>query len=398
MPEEERDTERPGAEAELPGPPDGEPARYVMVGGFLGAGKTTAIARLGHFLDARGLQVGLITNDQSTDLVDTAMLRSEGFEVEEIAGGCFCCRFDSLHEAATRLDERTRPDVFLAEPVGSCTDLVATVGYPLRRIYGDRFEVAPLSVMVDPLRAARIFGLQEGRAFSSKVEYVYRKQLEEADVIVVNKVDLVSDGLRRRLESTLGEEYPGARVLGCSARDGHGLEEWFELVSTAEAVVQPTMEVDYTAYAEGEACLGWLNCTVELAASDPLDGAELLLHVGRRIDALLDGAGGEIAHLKMTLDPDLPSGEIAVVSLVRSGEEPELRASPIEAVRRGRVILNLRAEAPPDRLRRVTEEALEDTARHLGVRLELEHLEHFRPAAPVPVHRDEVAAVGADGG
>ena len=51
-------------------------ARYVMLGGFLGAGKTTAVARLAERLSAQGLRVGLITNDQGAELVDTAMLRS----------------------------------------------------------------------------------------------------------------------------------------------------------------------------------------------------------------------------------------------------------------------------------------------------------------------------------
>src|SRR5918993_470187 len=131
-------------------------ARYIMIGGFLGAGKTTAVAALAHKLSAEGLRVGLITNDQGRNLVDTAMLRSQGFATEEIPGGCFCCRFDSLVDAAERLTASSRPDVFIAEPVGSCTDLVATVTYPLRRIYGDEFTVAPLSVLVDAVRATRV--------------------------------------------------------------------------------------------------------------------------------------------------------------------------------------------------------------------------------------------------
>ncbi len=138
---------------------DDKQARYIMIGGFLGAGKTTAVARLAQWLTDRGLRVGLISNDQSTGLVDTALLRSQGFDVAEIAGGCFCCRFDSLVQAADKLTVATAPDVFVAEPVGSCTDLVATVSYPLRRIYGHRFSIAPLSVLVDPVRAARILGL-----------------------------------------------------------------------------------------------------------------------------------------------------------------------------------------------------------------------------------------------
>src|SRR5947199_8083061 len=166
-------------------------ARYIMIGGFLGAGKTTAVARLAEKLRADGLRVGLITNDQGSQLVDTAMLASHGFRVEEIAGGCFCCRFNSLVEAAKKLSAETRPDVFIAEPVGSCTDLVATVSYPLRRIYGEAFTIAPLSVLVDPIRAERFLGLASGGKFSDKVTYIYRKQLEEADIIVITKTDLV---------------------------------------------------------------------------------------------------------------------------------------------------------------------------------------------------------------
>src|SRR3954454_4724314 len=132
--------------------------QYIMIGGFLGAGKTTSVGRLAEYLTGRGLKVGLITNDQGSQLVDTAMLSSRGFAVEEIPGGCFCCRFNSLVEAARKLSRETRPDLFIAEPVGSCTDLVATVTYPLRRIYGNEFTIAPLSVLVDPSRASRMLG------------------------------------------------------------------------------------------------------------------------------------------------------------------------------------------------------------------------------------------------
>src|SRR3954466_5259957 len=183
-------------------------ARYVMIGGVLGAGKTTAVGRLAESLRADGLRVGLITNDQGSQLVDTAMLASRGFPVEEISGGCFCCRFNSLIDAAKKLSKDTQPDVFIAEPVGSCTDLVATVTYPLRRIYGDRFTIAPVSVLVDPVRAARVLGLQEGGSFSEKVVYIYKKQLEEADLIVINKVDLLAEAQLAELSAALARDYP----------------------------------------------------------------------------------------------------------------------------------------------------------------------------------------------
>src|SRR5262245_1089986 len=119
-------------------------ADYIMVGGFLGAGKTTALLRFAEHLTSQGRRVGLITNDQSSGLVDTAMVDSHGYPVQEITGGCFCCRFNTLTAAAERLTEAAKPDVFLAEPVGSCTDLRASVQYPLRRLYGVDYRLAPL--------------------------------------------------------------------------------------------------------------------------------------------------------------------------------------------------------------------------------------------------------------
>src|SRR5437870_11711538 len=112
--------------------------RFVMVGGFLGAGKTTALARLARHYLARGQKVGLVTNDQAQDLVDTKSLRAQGFPVEEVPGACFCCRFDDLMDKVQQLQDQERPDVILAEPVGSCTDLVATVVQPLKDLYGQR--------------------------------------------------------------------------------------------------------------------------------------------------------------------------------------------------------------------------------------------------------------------
>src|SRR2546428_13967041 len=130
--------------------------RFIMIGVFLGAGKTTAITRLARYYVGLGQRVGLVTNDQAQDLVDTNSLRAQGFSVEEVAGACFCCRFDDLVGKVGRLQEEERPDVILAEPVGSCTDLVATVVQPLRDLYGERFEVAPYAVLFKPSHGLRI--------------------------------------------------------------------------------------------------------------------------------------------------------------------------------------------------------------------------------------------------
>ena len=376
--------------SDLPTPLSGK-ARYIMLGGFLGAGKTTAVAALAQHLTAQGLRVGLITNDQGSELVDTAMLRARGFATEEIPGGCFCCRFNSLVDAARSLDAASKPDVFIAEPVGSCTDLVATVTYPLRRIYGGQFVIAPLSVLVDPVRAERVLGLAEGKTFSEKVQYIYRKQLEEADLIVITKSELWPADRLQALRARLGEEFPHAETLAVSVRENRGLAQWFAQLETGEQRPRATMEVDYDLYAEGEALLGWLNATVQLAGAGEFDSEAVLTQLAREIQRRL--AGAEIAHLKMTLSPDGGLGDIAVINLVRSDFVPELSLRLEAPVRAGQLIINCRAEADPDSIRTAVRAAVSDLpATFPGLTAQLDHLESFRPGKPQPTHRDATAA------
>lgn len=363
-------------------------ARYIMIGGFLGAGKTTCVAKLAQQLTAQGLKVGLITNDQGSELVDTAMLRSRGFATEEIPGGCFCCRFNSLVDAANKLTAASRPDVFIAEPVGSCTDLVATVTYPLRRMYGDSFAIAPLSVLVDPIRARRVFGFAEGGKFSEKVLYIYRKQLEEADMIVINKRDLLDEARLAQLTAKLAVEFPKAKTLAVSARSGAGLDDWFARIAAAEQPGGEAMAVDYKVYADGEALLGWLNCTVALEAAAAFDGNAVLQSLARRVQGFLNAAGAEIAHLKMTLSPNEGLGDIAVINVVRNDFVPELSLELPAAIHSGQLIINCRAETAPGTLLTAVTHALTDVGREFsGLTAKLEHSEHFRPGKPQPTHR-----------
>src|SRR5688572_8319812 len=108
--------------------------RFLMLGGFLGAGKTTTIARLARHYQSQGHSIGIVTNDQATDLVDTSSLRAQGFDVGEVPGACFCCNFNKLTETMAELAADQRPDIILGEPVGSCTDLVATVVRPIQQL------------------------------------------------------------------------------------------------------------------------------------------------------------------------------------------------------------------------------------------------------------------------
>ena len=364
-------------------------AKYIMVGGFLGAGKTTSILQFARHLVKQGLRVGLITNDQGAGLVDTALVRSEEFPTEEIAGGCFCCRFNSLVDAARELTSKDRPDVFLAEPVGSCTDLVATVSLPLQNIYGDSFRVSAMSVVVDPLRALRILGSDRSESkFSENVVYIYLKQLEEAEMIVVNKIDLLDKGDLERLNDLIAERFPDAKVFNVSARNNTGMDQWFKAVYESEIASDKIMDVDYDIYGKGESLLGWLNCSVSFTGADEIDGNDLLSQIAGSLGVIVQHSGAEIAHMKMTISPPGDPYEMAALSLVRGGERAEFSHRLSEPLESGEILINMRAESDPDLLHNSSVEALKDVLEvKFGMDYIIDHIEHFRPGQPVPTFR-----------
>ena len=239
-----------------------------------------------------------------------------------------------------------------------------------------------------PISALRILGIEGGKAFSPKVLYVYGKQLEEAEIIVINKSDLVADERRSALQDALRAAYPHAEVLSVSARTGAGLDEWFSRIAGAESDDRQAPGLDYELYADGEALLGWLNATVRVTAASPFDGNAFALDLARDVGVRLASRGIEIAHFKTTLTPDEGSGDLAVVNLVGSDRAPESSHQLQEEMRAGELLVNLRAEGDPQMLHDIVmRDVLPALCRRMAVAASVVHAEHFRPAKPSPTHR-----------
>ena len=138
--------------------------RYVMVGGFLGAGKTTAMLRFGPHLRTRADASG-----------SSPTIRARGWSTRRSVGERISRRGNHrrvlllpvqvVDGRRGTVTARTTPDVFLADPVGNCTDLRATVSDPFSRMYGDTYSVAPFSVLVDPARRCGCSESEQGVVF-----------------------------------------------------------------------------------------------------------------------------------------------------------------------------------------------------------------------------------------
>lgn len=360
------------------------PIRFIMIGGFLGAGKTTLIAKLARQLQDQGKHVCVVTNDQAAGLVDTELLRSQGLDVNEVAGSCFCCNFHGLTEAMDSFETDRRPDVILAEPVGSCTDLVATIAIPMMEQLGAKFIHSPYAVVLKPSHGLKILTGDGKRGFSEKAEYIFRKQLEESELILINRIDELSPRQRDQLRAAIEAQYPGRPVLFVSAKTGENVDAVHEALAGVAAPRETFMEVDYDIYAEGEAELGWLNATVELDSDAPLSLDQAAERVVDLMRERLEARDAEPAHLKVLCSS---GSAVAVANLVSSETPTTLSVASQSADRPLTLIINARVCLAPDGLRDVVTEAVETLAEELSANSTIRSIESFRPGRPVPTFR-----------
>lgn len=361
---------------------------FIMVGGFLGAGKTTTVGRLARHYQSIGKRVVVVTNDQAADLVDTHTLRSQGFEVGEVAGACFCCNFNELTGVMEKLGLEVGdalPDVVLAEPVGSCTDLVATVLRPLEKVYNRPLRVAPYAVLLKPSHGLRILGNHGKAGFSPQAAYIFKKQVEEADLVLVNRVDELPPAQVAELIRLVNEQFPGRPVLPVSAGTGAGFDALLAHLEGGSIIpAGKTMDLDYDVYAQGEADLGWLNSQGSVVSDSPFAIDALAIGLVREIQALLSARDAETAHLKVTVKG---AGALAVANSISNCTDPKLSHATGARSDGVELVINARVAVDPETLSALVRQGAESAARAVGGRAALENLRSFRPGRPVPTHR-----------
>lgn len=360
------------------------PVHLIFVGGFLGAGKTTAIAALARRLLQDGLNVGLVTNDHADDMVDAAIVSQFGIPVAEISGGCFGCEFNDLLDATERVLLQ-EPDVLIAEPVASCADTVATVIQPLRQFYGGMFRFAPFSVLIDPWRLQEILLEESPSEFARGFAPIFHRQLEEADLLVLNKIDKLSDEEIQKLVGALRQRHPGKPVLTISAKRGDGVDDWMQMVmQEAPAGSRVLEKADYSIYEVGGAKLGWLNASVQLVGEPFFSAREYADLLLRRLRDAALARGSEVLHIKLVL---YCQGQVMGANLLGTDTEPVFGGEDLGDVRQTMLVLNTRIGIDPPTLGGITAQAIYDVAKALRVDAEILKLHTVKPSVPCPAFR-----------
>ena len=349
----------------------------VPLSGFLGSGKTTTLISAAIAMQRTGRRVAVVTNDPGAGLVDTNLARGGLDEVTELAGGCLCRRLPDLDTLLAETAASGKADVVIVESSGSCADLRETVVRPLRARHGDRVTVAPLTAVVDPLRLADFTSAAERCEPEPDLGYLFGRQLAEAELLAINKTDLIGDERTAKLEARLSADHPNVAVLPYSATTGLGLDAlvraWTRVASAAggqpdasgggsvgagahrtqsrrgdHSTARGDTGLDFTRYADAEAQLAWLNeafrVTAVAPAFDALAWGGALL---RHLSAWSAATGYFVGHLKLVVRT--PAG-LAKLSVTETGAPPHADRAPARPVEYGYATINARAVCPPSAL------------------------------------------------
>lgn len=354
--------------------------KVFFVGGFLGAGKTSAILSLAEIFARKGLKAAAITNDQAAGLVDTFFLSGTGVPAEEVAGSCFCCNFNGLARAVNHSISAASPDVILAEPVGSCTDIVATVIRPMRALMKDDVDVLAYSVLVEPDRWTEV---SDSNAPWS-IKYLFDKQIQEADFVIITKLDTLAEDRSKSLLEEIRRSHPDPRVLGISAKQGVGMEEWSGLVFDTPPGERWLKEIDYRRYADAEAEMGWLNGTLSLTLPEPVDGKIVGGRMAESIAKGIGARGGKIGHVKLMAVGASGSVKAGVTQV---GETPVLDGVFNAPLSNLEVTINIRATLSPGDLSTIINEMSVQLQKIFKAKVDISAINTFRPGAPNPTHR-----------
>lgn len=298
----------------------------IVISGFLGSGKTSLLLMLAKAFAKQGRKVAIIENEVSKDGVDGEQLKAEGLDVREIVAGCVCCslRHDLIH-TLLELEREVQPDVVFLEPSGVAGP--KQIQHCLCG-YSGEIEKQTHVVVADAKRLPRI------QDFSIPL---IRDGLEIADLVAINKSDLVSADQLLALEGRVRAVNPDVEMLCVSATEGTRVDELIEKITARLARTPDEAPAEHASHDLPDASVFTDSLSVDSPASDA--PAQIAVMLESLSGQLKKEDGILIGHLKAILKTQ-PTGYCVFSVTEENGTAVQKGRLPQEDLRQAVVTLN----------------------------------------------------------
>jgi len=174
----------------------------TILGGYLGAGKTTLVNHLLRHAD--GLRLAVLVNEFGALPIDADLIEAQGDDIISIAGGCVCCSFgnDLTRALLDMAALDPPPDHVLVEASGVA--LPGAIAASVSLLQG--YALDGIVVLADAETV-------EEQARDTYIGDTITRQLADADLVVLNKADLVADERLAATRAWLAAQAPGAEII-----------------------------------------------------------------------------------------------------------------------------------------------------------------------------------------
>jgi G3E family GTPase len=208
--------------------------KVITVMGFLGSGKTSSILSLARYLTAgEGKKVAILVNEAGEIPIDGAVLTADGNQVKEIFAGCICLMANDLVAAMVELGQIPYLDFSVVEP--SCKANAMRLSYLLGQLGFSPVGRPPLPGCTLHRRVTVVDSARFDLLLRS-ARFLVAGAVEAADVVLVNKIDLVDDETLDSVIQRVQRINPKAQTLATSAARGIPSSVWKAIVGIGNGV------------------------------------------------------------------------------------------------------------------------------------------------------------------
>ncbi len=199
--------------------------KIAQIAGFLGSGKTTLLIEVAKELVNEGRRVAIVVNDVGEINVDFKIVDSYGLNAKELSGGCICCEIaGNFANTLAMLYTNFKPDIVIVEPSG------VAIPWGLKRAaeYSEaevdvKIEHAPVLTLIDATRIDTLL---------RTVRRLVVTQIREADICLINKIDIADDTMIKQSEDLVREINKNCKIMKISTFKRIGIKEVANIIAT----------------------------------------------------------------------------------------------------------------------------------------------------------------------
>lgn len=346
--------------------------RLHMVNGFLGSGKTTAIIAATRHYMLQGKKAGIVTNDKGRYQVDTAFFQTAHIPTAQVAGGCFRCSFDEFKEQIISLFQAAQPDILFAESVGSCVDLVNTVFPPLQSLPEIQIEASTFTVFTD-IRLFKRWLYKEPLPFSDSIIYTYGKQIDETQLLVLNKMDLLPLAVCNSVLEEANRQFPEKRIILQNSQTNDEELPWVQCLNNDDRIsTLPDFQVDYKQYMDSEKEMAWYEQILHLHPGETANTHRCAVAMIDQITRALQSQMIPVAHLKFLISDSRETCKLSftAMDLLPGGLKEEWQVKvPKNLAGTTKIIINARVEMKSYLFKELVKQAIHSASSAEGVEI-----------------------------